>query len=586
MSLSGKQKKKIKVRVREGESLGKLAMQMGSSEQEIEKYLKKLWGEKKLRRVLQKSGGGDEKTWDWRGRVEKFSFRKWLSQRDRHLVILLAVAVLLYLPFIGSDFVSDDVFGIVDNQALGDFGRVFESVFSFIRPFMYWLAYSLFGKEPAVFRLYNILSHLAMVGGVFLLVDLLLGEVVAVVAGFMTAAHPIMIESVTWISAGAHSQYALFCVVAVILYLLSYREKKYFWWSVVSFVVALVFSVKAAPLPIMLVVFEWMWGERKILKMWPFFVPSVVWGVVSLSGLGARSSDLALNFSSDQGVRASFLNQAIIALSSYIELIFWPDGLTLYHSELAFPVWEFLLRVVVVIGLLIGMVLAVWKGMKRRNGWVGWVGFWLIWFVVGLGVTLVPTGVSWVVAERYVYLSSVGIYVVVGLLVERLWRKKKNRMWLMIVGGVLGLALMIRTLVRNSNWRNQDNLWLASERTSPSSSQNNNNLGDLYARRGEYEKAIWHFQRATELNPGYASAHHNMANVFAMMGEYEQAELNFRKALEFRPNLWQSHKQLAGVYYELGEVERAMEEIQLAYEMFPDPELLKVLGILEGELGQ
>lgn len=174
----------------------------------------------------------------------------------------------------------------------------------------------------------------------------------------------------------------------------------------------------------------------------------------------------------------------------------------------------------------------------------------------------------------------------VGLLVERLWRKKKNRMWLMIVGGVLGLAIMIRTLVRNSNWRNQDNLWLASERTSPSSSQNNNNLGDLYARRGEYEKAIWHFQRATELNPGYASAHHNMANVFAMMGEYEQAELNFRKALEFRPNLWQSHKQLAGVYYETGEIEKAIKEIEIAYEKYPDPELLKVLGILEGELGQ
>ncbi len=73
--------------------------------------------------------------------------------------------------------------------------------------------------------------------------------------------------------------------------------------------------------------------------------------------------------------------------------------------------------------------------------------------------------------------------------------------------------------MRNFDWKNQDTLWLATAKTSPSSHQNHNNLGDLYARRGEYEKAVEEFKKAIELKPDYGDAYHNLANVYHQIGK-------------------------------------------------------------------
>ena len=109
------------------------------------------------------------------------------------------------------------------------------------------------------------------------------------------------------------------------------------------------------------------------------------------------------------------------------------------------------------------------------------------------------------------------------------------------------ILLFIRTLVRNRDWQDQDHLWLAAERTSPSSQQNHNNLGDLYSRRGDLKQAEWHFKKAIEINPSYADAMHNLANTYVMMGKFEEAIKWYEDALKNKPSLWQSQRQLEAV---------------------------------------
>lgn len=167
-------------------------------------------------------------------------------------------------------------------------------------------------------------------------------------------------------------------------------------------------------------------------------------------------------------------------------------------------------------------------------------------------------------AERYVYLGALGVFVLIGLGIQKIGEIAKNQKIAYLIFALIILCLSTRTIIRNLDWRNQDTLWLATAKTSPSSSQNHNNLGDLYGRRGEYEKAVEEFKIAIKLKPNYADAYHNLANTYYQMGKDDLALENYQKALEFNPNLWQSHQNLAAIYFNQGKGQQAKEELEKA----------------------
>jgi len=185
------------------------------------------------------------------------------------------------------------------------------------------------------------------------------------------------------------------------------------------------------------------------------------------------------------------------------------------------------------------------------TAWLLWrrkpAGFFLSWLVIGLSPTLVPLGVAWIVAERYAYFGAIGIFILIAWGLVSLSEKPKwiEAGWTITV--IIICLLLVRTLVRNSDWQDQDHLWLAAERTSPTSPQNHNNLGDLYGRRGNLQLAEWHFKKAIELNPHYADAMHNLGNTYVRLGKLEEAIKMYEAALKNKPTLWQSEQQLKAV---------------------------------------
>jgi tetratricopeptide (TPR) repeat protein len=234
------------------------------------------------------------------------------------------------------------------------------------------------------------------------------------------------------------------------------------------------------------------------------------------------------------------LVQVPVAVAEYLKLAVWPSKLTLYHSEMFFSAVGYWMRVGVVLGL-IGM--GLWGWLKGNGVWKR-VSFWLGWLVVALSPTLTPLGVSWVVAERYVYLGAIGVWMLVGMVVDWLAQKEGLKEGVMMGFGLVAVLLMGRTWVRNANWQTPDKLWLSAERTSPNSPQNNNNLGDYYGRMGDLKRSEMHFLRAIAINPNYADAMHNLANTYVAMGQLDKAREYYQKALESKPKLWQSAEQL------------------------------------------
>lgn len=500
--------------------------------------------------------------------MKKFSF----------LIPLILIGIL-YLPFLGNAFVSDDIGGIVNVASRWTWLEAIHwpRMIHLGVTIQYW-TYHVFGLIPWPFRLTNILFHAGNVVLVWMVVKKISKPTVAFIASLLFAIHPLAIEAVTWISGGVYSQYTFFFLLSLVLY----RDPRV-WKRVVStacFLLALLISEKAISLVGLLLLYEWMFGDLE--KYWKHLIPYVL--VTSalvlfyISRLGVRISGLEqANYQTISGFYNP-LYQVSIAISSYLELYIYPMKLTLYHSFFRYTPLELVVRIGVTVGY---MTLAVYGIIKKKS-----FGFWLSWAVVALGITLLPIKIGWIVAERYAYCTLIGLCVVAGMMFDSLLSIKKWNVVVTCFVVVVVLALCTRTIVRNNDWRTEDSLWVMTAISSPTDPHSWNNMGDVYSRHGEYEKSIEAFTRATKINPNYADAYHNIGNTYLYMKKYEEAVPFFEKALSINPNLWQSYQDLALIYAAQKEYARAIQVIEQALGInSTDVVLWTNAGVLYLEMG-
>ena len=61
------------------------------------------------------------------------------------------------------------------------------------------------------------------------------------------------------------------------------------------------------------------------------------------------------------------------------------------------------------------------------------------------------------------------------------------------------------------------------------------NLGGIYFKRKEYNKAIKKYERVIELNPTFADAYFNLGIVYRLNGKLNKVKELFEKAIELNP---------------------------------------------------
>ncbi len=514
-----------------------------------------------------------KKSSDLEEKIAFFNFWNWFSENRLILIFLISLVLIVYFNSLNNDFVADDIPGILQNPAIGDFNSVFKAPLGFLRSLLYFFAHWIGDFNPFPYHLFSLLFHLGAVLVVYLLVYLLANFSVALTTASLFAVHPLLIEAVSWISGASYSQYGFFLILALLLYLFSLKERKFYILSLFAFILALLSSEKAIIFSGIIFIFFLAFEKNRSgwKKLIPFFFISGLWMLFYFSAIPERINALQTNFYQESQILNPLL-QIPIAISSYLELIFWPKSLTLYHTEMFFGQGEYLLRLAV---LLLFLGFTIWLFFKNRP-----LFFWPGLFLIGLLPTLTPFGISWIVAERYAYFSSLGIFVLIALLLQKA-EKVIGSKAVSVVFAVILVLLSGRTIVRNMDWQNQDTLWLATAKASPSSAQNHNNLGDYYGRHGDLNKAIEEFRKAIELQPNYGDAFHNLANTYSQMNEMDLAIENYQKALEFNSGLWQSCQNLAAIYFNKKDYIKAIEYQEKAIMINPtDAGLHFNLGVI------
>lgn len=466
----------------------------------------------------------------------------WIKNNKLSLVFLLILTLLTYSNSLNNSFLSDDIPGIVQDPKIGNLWFAISShPFNFIRPILYWGAFQVGGLNPIIFRSINILFHVGSVFLIYMLFAKLFSKRLGIFVASIFAVHPAISEAVVWISGGMYSEYTFFFLLSFFCYILSQNSKKLYFLSILFFFLS--HSQMSAPLFLIFPLYELSFANFK--KNWqrsiPFALISILFLILILTGLPGRADTLQTVNYQEKGIDNPFVIIPI-AITSYLELILFPKALTLYHSELAFGTINFAIRSLVTILFFIGILMSF-----KKNKFIF---FWGSFFLITLSPTLTPFRLNWIVAERYLYLPIIGILALLGSGLNKMTNFKKYKQAVYIIFAIIVVLLSVRTIIRNIDWKNQDNLWLAAFITSPSSPNNHNNLGDMYGRHGDKLLAIKEFKTAIALKPNYGDAYHNLANTYHEIGDDQKALENYENAIKYNPNLWQSYQNIASIHFE------------------------------------
>jgi Tfp pilus assembly protein PilF len=259
-----------------------------------------------------------------------------------------------------------------------------------------------------------------------------------------------------------------------------------------------------------------LWGlVREKLPLVPLVAAASVVTLVVQSAGGMIAPGEAYPFA----VRVS---TAIVSYATYLWRTIWPDELIVLYAFHGAPPWGTLVLSAIV--LMIVTVLAWRERVRRPCLLVGWL--WFLGTLVPV-IGLVPIGRQRALADRFTYIPTLGI------VTAAVWMLPGGRLARPIAVAAVAvlLALGIRTRAQVHVWHDSVSLFthaLAVDEESPVAHLNlAYGLGD----RGERERAIAHFERAIELEPGYAKAHVGLGNIFLAQGRLDEAVAQYEAAV-------------------------------------------------------
>jgi tetratricopeptide (TPR) repeat protein len=90
------------------------------------------------------------------------------------------------------------------------------------------------------------------------------------------------------------------------------------------------------------------------------------------------------------------------------------------------------------------------------------------------------------------------------------------------------------------------------------------NQGTTYSKKGKYKEAIKEYDKAIEINPGYALAYYNRSVAYTKTKQYDKAINDCNKVLQLDPKHASSYYTRGVSYWHLGSKNQAVKDLQTA----------------------
>lgn len=324
----------------------------------------------------------------------------------------------------------------------------------------------------------------------------------ALVAGLIFAVHPVHVEAVANVVGRAELMAGVFTLLSV----WAVVEKESVWWSAVAWGAGLLSKENAAVAP-GLIAAAWYLGlgragvERPSRKHMVAVAAS--WAAVGIGYAMVRTIVLhpypqqfnrAPVFTGISGLDVRYT--AVAALTDLVRLLVFPLDLRVDYSPnertaVTSPLNPmFLIGVLCVIGYVAALVASWRRGRKDVAMGLLWIGF----AYAPVANLLFPAGV--IMAERTLYLPSVGVALLVAAWVRRM---PKNSMAMVV--GLMVVAGGVRSFLRVPVWKTDERVMLSILEDSPNSYRGPMSAGIIYLEEGLGQKASDAFDSAIAVYP-------------------------------------------------------------------------------------
>lgn len=507
-------------------------------------------------------------------------------------LMLFILSIALYCNTFGHQFTQDDAIVIYDNvyvsEGIGGWHDIFtkDSFSGFFkgqdkselvsggryRPFsiaFFALVYELFGSAPAIYHILAVLFYALLVVLLFRVVLYFVPEkmkgssrIFAFLSALLFAAHPIHTEVVANVK-GLDETFSL--TFSLLALLAAFRFLKSGRWIFLPFVclslfIALLSKESAAVFVVVIpsVLFFWKTTNKAKNLFLPTILVFLTFGlywVIRTNIVGANFGDPPFEMMNNPFIKfenGQYLNfksgekvaSIIIGIGKYIQLLFFPHPLTHDYYPRHFGVYQMSDLATIMSVVMNGtLMLIALIGIKKKS----FLSLCIAFFYVGIAMVsnvFFPIGTH--LSERFLFVPSIAFVLILAYFFV-LWHRQSSNKIIMPIALTLVLGLYsLKTVSRNSVWKNDFTLFTTDVKTSVNSAKVRNAAGGALLTASQEEsdqakknemiyEAIGHLTRAVEIHPNYKEAHLLLGNGNWYIQNFDASILSYENALRINP---------------------------------------------------
>jgi tetratricopeptide (TPR) repeat protein len=477
------------------------------------------------------------------------------------MVIILTIITIVYIPVFQNGFLKtwDDNRYVIENKfildlspgsALKMFTIYYDGHYHPLTLISLAADYKIGGLNPKTFHITNLILHLINAILIFGFVYLLLKRkdlLVPVVVSLLFSLSTVNVESVAWISERKNLLYSLFFFASLIAYLqyLELNLKGLYFLSLLFFLFSLLSKSMALSLPVTLILTDFFYQRKVlyrkvILEKLPFFFLAIAFGIVAVL---AQKSTWGEDLSQ---VHFSFFER--ILFGGYAFVIYFIKTIIPFRMSGFYPYPElsgltsaFYISCVLV--ALTVFVLAIYSFRKNQIPAFGLLFFCINIFLL-LKIFEVPAG-DYIMADRYCYIPSVGIFILFGTGLKYLMDRNAYIRYIgLTILIVYTMFISLQTFNRLSVWKDDVSFYSDIIAKFPETEVAYTNRGALRKENHELDGALSDFNKAIQLGKNDYKSFSNRGAVFLDLGEYKSAMADYEQAIKFKPG----HPQILADY--------------------------------------
>ena len=454
------------------------------------------------------------------------------------------VALLLFLPALGTGFVFDDHVDVAQVDAVfvpGAWPQLFATqsaqLYRPVKYLTYHVENALFGWHPWAFHLTSVLLHTATCLLLFSLARRLGISGAGALAGTLWfAVHPIHTEAVVWISSRASLLSAFFAVASLLAYmrwresgrptdlvLLALTAFGGFFSKEDMFMIFPAFMVAEYLLPL---------ANRDTPQSGSPVFPVAVLLLVAGTYAFLRQSILS---GLDQGTRdhgwSGLAATLPVILARYAGQLVYPPVTTIdqpvdFQSGFGPMFW-----------LSTAVLAALLASCLRRGREASVWRFSIAWFFLFLVPVMGIIPINQPMADRFLYLPSMAGAFLIGAAWDQVAARRPHALPALraVLGAVL-LAYAIRCVADTRVWKSDDTLWTHATSVNPRSYRGFINLAAIANNSERPTEGLALADKALAIKPDYPEAWVTKAFALDRLGRTGEAEALYRQALDRVPN--------------------------------------------------